>query len=132
MPAAGAPPLSVGPPPDTAAIFATITESVEQWRAAWSDRNLANYLAAYAPDFKPAGMTRARWEAQRTERLAKPVFIFVNVFEPQITIANSNTATVVFTQQYETEALKQTGRKTLVFGQINGKWLIREESFSAN
>ena len=132
LPAAGAPPLSVGPPPDTAAIFATITESVEQWRAAWSDRNLANYLAAYAPDFKPAGMTRARWEAQRTERLAKPVFIFVNVFEPQITIANSNTATVVFTQQYETEALKQTGRKTLVFGQINGKWLIREESFSAN
>ena len=76
-------------------------------------------------------MTRARWEAQRKERMAKPVFIFVNVFEPQITINSGTTATVVFTQQYETEALKETGRKTLVFGNLNGKWLIREELFSA-
>ena len=123
--------MTPGPPPPTAAILSTITESVERWRAAWSGRNLADYLAAYAPEFKPAGTTRARWEAQRKERLAKPVFIFVNVFEPQITINNGNTATVVFTQRYETEALKETGRKTLVFGNLNGKWLIREESFSA-
>ena len=74
-------------------------------------------------------MTRARWEAQRKERLSKPVFIFVNVFEPHITIGSDQTATVVFTQLYETETVKQSGRKTLVFANIKGKWLIRDESF---
>ena len=76
-------------------------------------------------------MTRARWEGQRKERLTKPVFIFVNLLEPQITMSGDKTATAVFTQTYESDTLKETGRKTLVFGNVNGMWLIRDESFKA-
>lgn len=108
-----------------------ITALIEQWRAAWSGKNVEAYLALYAPDFKPAGLTRARWEGQRKERLTKPVFIFVNLLEPQITMSGDKTATAVFTQTYESDTLKETGRKTLVFGNVNGMWLIRDESFKA-
>ncbi len=108
-----------------------ITAAVEQWRAAWSGKDATAYLAMYAPDFKPAGMTRARWEAQRRDRLAKPVFIFVRVAEPQVTLSGDSTATAIFTQQYESDTLKESGRKTLVLGNYGGKWLIREETFKA-
>ena len=110
---------------------AVITAMVEQWRAAWSGRDVPVYLGLYAPDFKPAGMTRARWEAQRRERLAKPVFIFVRVMDPQVTLTGDQSATAIFTQQFESDTLKETGRKTLVWGNYGGKWLIREETFKA-
>ena len=112
-------------------IPATITAVVEQWRAAWSGKDVASYLALYAPDFKPAGMSRARWEAQRKERLSKPSFIKVNVADSQVTVGGDKAATATFTQQYETDTLKESGKKTLVLGNYNGKWLIREESFKA-
>lgn len=85
----------------------------------------------YAPDFKPSGLTRARWEAQRKERLTKPSFISVKVVEPQVTLSGDKAASAIFTQQYESDTLKESGRKTLVWGNYQGKWLIREESFKA-
>ena len=102
---------------------------VEQWRAAWSARDPASYLALYAPDFKPGNLTRARWEAQRRERLTRSAFIFVNLSDVQITQAGDNGAIVTFTQQYESETLKETGKKTLLLGNVGGQWLIREETF---
>lgn len=102
---------------------------VEQWRAAWSAKDAAAYLALYAPDFKPGNLTRARWEAQRRERLTRSAFIFVNLSDLQITQSGDYSATVTLTQQYESETLKQTGQKTLLLGNVNGQWLIREELF---
>ncbi len=110
---------------------ADITAAVEQWRSAWATKDVAAYLASYAPDFKPAGMTRARWEAQRRERIGKPSFIVVKVVEPQITLVGDKGAVAVFTQQYESDTFKEAGRKTLVLGNFGGKWLIRDETFKA-
>ena len=124
--AASAPAPSAAP---SGASTAAITSMVEQWRAAWSAKDPATYLALYAPDFKPANLTRARWEAQRRERLTKSAFIFVNLSEVQIAQAGDNSATVTFTQQYESETLKETGKKILLLANVNGQWLIREETF---
>ncbi len=74
-------------------------------------------------------MTRPRWEAQRRERLAKSAFIFVNLSDVQITLNGGTSATATFTQQYESEMLKETGHKTLALGNYGGQWLIREETF---
>ena len=76
-------------------------------------------------------MTRARWEAQRRERIGKPSFIVVKVVEPQITLVGDRGAVAVFTQQYESDTFKEAGRKTLVLGNFGGKWLIRDETFKA-
>lgn len=123
-PAVAAPAASAPSPSD-------VTAAIEQWRSAWATKDVAAYLASYAPDFKPTGMTRARWEAQRRERIGKPSFIVVKVVDPQITLVGDKGAVAVFTQQYESDTFKEAGRKTLVLGNFGGKWLIRDETFKA-
>ena len=76
-------------------------------------------------------MTRVKWEAQRKERLAKPSFIVVQFADIQISLTDKS-ATAIFVQIYESGTFKESGKKTLVFGNYAGKWLIREESFLAN
>ena len=106
-----------------------ISAAIELWRAAWAKKDIATYLASYAPDFKQAGMTRARWEAQRRDRLSKPATVTLNVMNPQITLVGDKGAVVVFTQHYESGPVKEAGRKTLTLGNTGGRWLIREEAF---
>lgn len=133
-PAPAAPPVAapVAPAIAAAAGPVAVNAALEQWRAAWSSKNAATYLASYAPDFKPAGgLSRAKWEAQRKERLAKPSFISVKLVDTQVTLSGEKAATAIFTQQYESDTLKEAGRKTLQLGNYDGKWLIREETFKA-
>ena len=76
-------------------------------------------------------MTRVKWEAQRKDRLAKPSFIVVQFADIQISLTDKS-ATAIFVQIYESDTFKESGKKTLVFGNYAGKWLIREEFFLAN
>ena len=109
---------------------AAVLAALETWRSAWSARDVARYLAMYAPDFKPGtGVSRAGWLAQRRERLVRPSFIVVKVQDPSVTLAGDDAAVAVFTQVFESDTLSETGRKTLAFANRGGKWLIREESF---
>ena len=110
---------------------AEITSVIEQWRAAWSAKDPSAYLAFYAADFKPESLTRPRWEVQRRERLTKTAFIFVNLSNLQIKLNGGTSATATFTQQYESETVKEAGQKTLALGNYGGQWLIREETFKA-
>jgi len=106
-----------------------VLAAIEKWRAAWQLKDVRSYLAAYAPDFRPAGnLSRARWEAQRRERLTKPTFIVVKVSDPQVTLGKDDVAVAVFVQEYESNALKESGRKTLKMGLYGNEWLIREEA----
>ena len=109
---------------------AAVLSVIESWRAAWSSRDVARYLSLYAADFAPpGGLSRAKWEAQRRERLKRASFIVLKVVEPQVTITGENQAAASFTQVYESDTLKESGRKVLALVQQGGKWLIRGESF---
>jgi outer membrane protein assembly factor BamE len=131
-PAAAQVPADEPAPPAASAAPQQILGALEVWRAAWESRDPARYLAAYAPDFKVGpGQTRAKWEAQRRERLEKPAFIAVKVVDPKVTMGKGEGAVAVFVQEYESDLLKESGRKTLKFGLYGGKWLIREESLVA-
>ncbi len=107
-----------------------VLRAVEEWRAAWSAREVERYLATYAANFKPGGgLSRPKWEQQRRERLRRASFVVVKVVDPQVTVAGSE-ATAVFTQIYESDTLKESGRKRL--GLVlagDRRWRIREESF---
>ena len=94
---------------------AVITDVLEQWRAAWAGKNADAYLSFYAPDFRPQGMPRPKWEAQRRDRLAKPSFISIKLVDPQVTLIGDKTAVAVFVQQYESDVFKEAGKKTVVF-----------------
>ncbi len=125
-----APPSTARAALNAAATPTAILSALEQWRAAWTRRDVDRYLSMYAADFTPpAGLTRAQWEAQRRLRLQRAGFIVVKLLEPEISLAGDNAATAVFTQVYESDALKESGRKTLALVHAGGQWRIRDESF---
>jgi len=103
-----------------------IEQALLAWAKAWSSQNVNQYIAAYTPDYAPAGSERAAWEAQRRERLTKPARIKVEVDEFDIEIKD-NKARASFRQRYESDRHRDLNRKTLGLELRNGAWLISEE-----
>ena len=102
--------------------------SVNAWAQAWSNNDIPGYLGAYAPDFRPpGGASRAGWEAERKQRIAKPRQIQVAIETPRVEFDDNGRATVTFRQLYRSDALKSTNNKTLVMTKAGDKWLIQQE-----
>ena len=105
-----------------------VVKAVKQWAKAWSDNDVAGYLAHYAPDFKtPKGESRADWEGQRKARIAKPKHIQVNIDAPKVTFTDAGRVTVTFRQHYRSDTLKTSSTKTLVMVRTGDRWLIQQE-----
>jgi Flp pilus assembly protein TadD len=125
QPAAPAQTPVKAPPPVSAE--AQVTAAVNDWAKAWSDRKVAAYLAAYAPDFEtPGGETRGAWEQQRRERIERPKSISVSVKINSVTV-NGLEAVVTLRQGYRSDSLKSNSSKTLHMVKNGDKWLIRQE-----
>lgn len=116
------------PSSPTAYIDKTVLQSVNEWAAAWSSKNVKGYLAYYAPDFKtPNGESRSDWEAMRNERISKPKSIHVNISGAKVKLIDDNHAIVTFKQDYKSSNLNVSGGKTLSMVKSGDKWLIQEE-----
>jgi len=121
-----APPAKVASRDDSKRVL----QVVDRWARAWSENDIATYLAHYAPDFEPAqGMSRAAWEAQRRQRIAKPRNIEVTIEAPKVVFTGDNRAKVTFRQHYRSDTFKASGTKTLDMVRQGGKWLIKREQF---
>ena len=108
-----------------------IHEMVMLWADAWSRRDAAAYLSFYAADFNlPHGVRRADWEALRLLRLYKYHSIEVILKNIKITCTGSDTASVLFTQDFRTNNYKETGtQKELYLKKSQGRWfIVRERS----
>ena len=123
---------SVAPAPPKSSPAATDAKSqviatVEGWARAWSKKDVAGYLAYYAPEFEvPDGETRAAWEKQRAERIERPKSIDVSV-KVLSTRVEGNEATITFRQSYRSDALKSNNTKTLKLVRSADRWLIKQE-----
>jgi tetratricopeptide (TPR) repeat protein len=107
-----------------------VLQAVDQWAKAWSDNDVAAYLTHYAPDFEPPeGLSRAAWEAQRRERIAKPRKIEVTVEAPKVVFTGADRVKVTFRQRYRSDTFNATGMKTLDMVRQGDKWLISREQF---
>ena len=105
-----------------------VLASVNAWAKSWSDNDIPGYLGAYAADFRtPGGVSRAAWEAERKQRIAKPRQIQVAIESPKVEFDDSGRATVTFRQNYRSDTLKSTNTKTLVMTRAGDKWLILQE-----
>lgn len=105
-----------------------VLASVNAWAQAWSNNDIPGYLGAYAADFRPpGGASRAAWEAERKQRIAKPRQIQVAIEAPRVEFDDNGRATVTFRQQYRSDALKSTNNKTLVMTKAGDRWLIQQE-----
>ncbi|HEU0219885.1 MAG TPA: outer membrane protein assembly factor BamE [Gallionella sp.] len=106
---------------------ADVLNSVQAWSAAWSARNVRDYLAAYMPDYKPQGMSRDVWEKQRLERISKPKVIEVELSEVRVSVQDDSHASVSFTQRYRSDLYQDSTHKTLQLEKVGDAWLIASE-----
>lgn len=101
--------------------------TMQEWAAAWSAKNARQFLAFYAPQFKPEGMSRADWEKQRVERISRPKTAKVELSNLKVGVLDDSHAAVTFTQTYRSDLHQDVMRKTLQLEKINGVWLIFDE-----
>jgi ketosteroid isomerase-like protein len=104
-----------------------VAAALEAWAKAWSSKDVAGYLAAYAPDFEtPGGEPRTTWEKQRTERIERPKSIEVVLTIKSISVTGGEAVAVV-RQTYRSDALKSNATKTLKLAKSGNRWLIKQE-----
>jgi tetratricopeptide (TPR) repeat protein len=104
-----------------------VRTAVLAWAKAWSSRNMAAYLGAYAPTFAPpGGQNRNAWEADRKARIVPRSRIGVEVNDLSVQV-NGNRATARFLQAYSSDTLNVSSRKTLEMVRSSGRWLIVRE-----
>lgn len=105
-----------------------VEAAVAAWAQAWSSKNMADYLGAYGPAFKPpGGQARAAWETERRARIEPRSRIGVDISDLTVT-ANADRATARFRQDYTSDNLDITSRKTLELVRSGARWLIVRES----
>lgn len=98
------------------------------WAKAWSARSMSDYLAAYGPNFTPpGGQARTAWEADRRARIEPRSRIDVALSDMSVTV-NGDRATARFRQDYTSDTLNITSRKTLELIKTGNRWLIVRES----
>lgn len=106
----------------------SISDAVNGWAKAWSDKNLDGYFASYADSFKPAkGESRKAWEQMRRDRISKPASINVEITNPKITVEAADAAKMSFKQIYTAGGKPIRTNKTLSLKKVNGAWLIDQE-----
>ncbi len=105
-----------------------VAETVQSWARAWSSRDVEGYLAHYAPDFTPSGMSHAAWAAQRRDRIVNAKRILVVARDIQVKRVSPTRAEVSFKQVYQSDRFNSASRKTLEMALNGGQWLIVRES----
>jgi tetratricopeptide (TPR) repeat protein len=111
----------------TGNVAAEVAKAVESWAGAWSRKDVKAYLGHYAKDFAAPGGSRAKWEADRTNRIDKPGAIAVSVDSISVAPEGADKAIARFRQNYRSATLKTSSNKTLVFAHQDGRWLIQQE-----
>lgn len=123
-----APPATSRQPPAAADSNRDVELAVRAWARAWTDKNMAQYLAAYDKNFEtPGQQSRSAWEQDRRLRITGKSRISVNLLELQITVKD-NRAVAKFRQDYKADALAVLSRKTLELVRTGDRWLIVKES----
>lgn len=88
---------------------------------------MADYFAAYAPEYSGQSGSRKTWEQDRRDRIASRKQIKVELVDLRVTV-DGEQATAKFRQVYSSDALSTTSRKTLQLVRSNGRWLIKQET----
>lgn len=110
-----------------------LTETIDLWAAAWSEKNVPQYLATYDKNFRvPNRLTRRQWEAERRIRIRKPRFIDVELSYSHFEITGPDEAEVAFEQTYKSNLYSDVTHKVLQMKHADGSWTILAADCSSN
>ena len=102
--------------------------TLEGWARAWSSQQVDLYLSFYASDFQPAqGMSRSRWERQRSVRLRRPAWVKITLNDVMIQPSDDGLARVRFLQHYQSDSYRDKTRKEIVLKSLPEGWRILSE-----
>jgi hypothetical protein len=105
-----------------------LIETVDLWGAAWSDKNVPQYLSNYSKDFVvPGKLDRKSWEGLRRARLNRPKYINVSITHEKINFISPDTADVYFEQTYRSNTYSDVTRKQLRLRKEGHAWMILTE-----
>lgn len=109
-----------------------VLAAVAAWAEAWSRKDVAAYLAAYAKDFRPPnGESKSDWEKQRRERVRAPKSISVKIDVAKVRDRGDGKVSVTFSQDYRSDRLRSRNTKTLLMEKSeDGHWRILQEQVS--
>ena len=125
---AGAPAAAPAAPAVAADAQRDVEAAVRAWAGAWSSKDMNGYLGAYASNFAPpGGQARKAWESDRRARIEPRTRIGVDVSNLEVSV-NGDKATARFRQDYTSDTLNVTSRKTLDMVKSGNRWLIVRES----
>lgn len=126
-----APPAAVSPPPApvSPAADTAIADMLEQWRLAWSRRDVDAYLGFYSARFVPSnGSARAAWAKERRQNLATKPAIDVQLSDVEIQAGHGDTARVTLKQDYSSGHYQEHQRpKSFTLVREDGQWRILSE-----
>lgn len=103
---------------------------IQQWVAAWEQKNFDQYAAFYGKNFQPTGFAdRDAWAKNRKQRLSKTGAIKITLQDINITV-NGNQAVAEFMQIYSSPTYSDKVMKQLVLEleQENKQWFIVKET----
>lgn len=101
-----------------------VKAALAQWAKAWAAKDLASYVAAYTPDFAPAGTSHAKWEKQRVELIGKLQWIKVELKDVKVDIKAHDKAVASFTQVYSSNRSHSKTKKTVELVKLESGWKI--------
>jgi hypothetical protein len=105
-----------------------VTELVDQWASAWSNKNFDAYSSFYGERFKIGPFrSKASWLKFRKPRIVGRSAIEVTVKDVQVELGEPGVAKVSFIQNYVSGALKQETLKMMTVVQESGAWRIVSE-----
>lgn len=107
-----------------------ISDTLNQWAAAWAAKDVKKYLSFYANTFEPGKLSRKEWEAQRRARLGDRAQIRVKLSDVEVNVFSSHRATVRFKQEYASDKYQDVGNKMITVVKLSGTWKIQKEEFA--
>jgi ketosteroid isomerase-like protein len=117
-------PAAVAPASDSAEVEA----AVRNWAAAWSAKNMKDYLGSYGKEFDPPGSQgRKAWEDERRKRIEGKSRIAVGISNLNVSLSGGK-AVAKFKQDYKADSLAVGSRKTLELVKSGDRWVIVKES----
>lgn len=106
----------------------TYHQWIEDWRKAWTGKDLEGYLAWYGERFRSNGMNKERWRAYKKGLADRYKFIDVNLKDVQI--FNQGPKIVFrFVQEYKSDQKEDYGTKILYALKAGDKYEIIGESW---
>lgn len=110
-----------------------LVEALAGWTHAWAGRDVATYLAAYSPVYRPApDVTHETWAAKRKARINGEKKIILDITDIKVDMRDATHASTAFHQSYKGGSYSDEVDKTLLWEGVDGRWVIVSETSSTH